>query len=151
MNGGGGLGRLLPPFISDRYTGPVNIMIPLVILTAATLYCWIAVKDEAGLWAFSIFYGVLSSGINTLFPTALSQLTSDLSKMGTRIGMVFTTLSFAILTGMPIGGALNDSSRAGGSSYLGLELFSATSMLAGAVFLLLARTAKVGRKLSVRM
>jgi len=124
-------------------------MIPLVILTAATLYCWIAVKDEAGLWTFSIFCGVFSSGINTLFPTALSQLTSDLSKMETRIGMVFTILSFATLTGMPIGGALIDPSP-GGSSYLGLELFSATAMLAGAAFLLLARTAKVGRKSSVR-
>jgi len=126
-------------------------MISLVILTAATLYCWTAFKDEAGLWAFSIFYGVFSSGIDTLFPTALSQLTSDLSKMRPRIGMVFDILSFATLTGMPIGGALIDPSRTGGSSYLGLELFSATAMFAGAAFLLLARTANVGRKLSVRM
>ena len=148
MNGIGSVGRLLPPYLSDRYTGPVNMMVPLVVLSAVVLYCWAAISNESGLWAFAVFYGLFSSGVNGLFPTALSRLTDDMSKMGTRMGMVYSIISFATLTGTPIAGALI---RPGQAGYLGAEMFAASIMLGGAVFLVLARMAKVGMKIGVRM
>jgi MFS family permease len=148
MNGIGAIGRLLPPWISDRYTGPTNMMIPMVVLSAVTLYCWVPIYNEAGLWAFSVFYGLFSSAVNGLFPTALSRLTDDLSKMGTRMGMVFSTISFATLVGTPITGALITHMD---GNYLGAQMFAASIMLGGAIFLILARTAKVGLKLRVKM
>jgi MFS family permease len=144
MNGVGSVGRLLPPYLSDRYTGPVNMMIPLVVASGITLYCWAAVRDEAGVWVFSVFYGLFSSG---LFPTALSRLTDDLSKMGTRMGMVYSIISFATLTGTPIAGALIKH----GTDYLGTEMFAASIMMGGALFLVLARIAKVGTNFKARM
>lgn len=148
MNGIGAVGRLLPPWLSDRYTGPVNMMIPLVIASAVALYCWAAVHDEAGVWTFSVFYGLFSSGVNGLFPTALSRLTDDLSKMGTRMGMVYSIISFATLTGTPIAGALI---KKGPNSYLGMEMFAASIMLGGGIFLVLARIAKVGWNFKAKM
>ena len=116
LNAVGSIGRLLPPYLSDRYTGPVNMMIPMVLFSAVVLYCWAAVNSESGLWAFAVFYGLFSSAVNGLFPTALSRLTDDLSKMGTRMGMVYSIISFATLTGTPIAGALIDT---GSKRYLG--------------------------------
>lgn len=148
MNGIGAVGRLLPPWISDRYTGPVNIMIPFTMCSAITLYAWIAVDDGTSLWVFSAFYGLFSSGINALFPTALSYLTDDLSRLGTRMGMVYTIISFATLTGTPIAGALI---RNGKNGYLGAQIFTASIMAAGGLVLVCTRIAKVGWKLKVRM
>ena len=146
MNGVGAIGRILPPLLSDRYTGPVNMMIPLVIFSAVALYCWAPIYNESGLWAFAVFYGLFSSGVNGLFPTALSRLTDDLSKMGVRMGMVYSIISFATLTGTPIAGVLTR----GGRDYLGTEMFSASIMMGGAIFLILARIAKVGLTFRVR-
>lgn len=111
MNGIGITGRLLPPYLSDRWTGPTNMMIPFVMLSAVSLYCWAAIYTQGGLWAFATIYGLFSSGVNSLFPTALSALTTDMTKMGVRMGMVYTVISFATLNGTPIAGALISAQR----------------------------------------
>ena len=70
-----------------------------------------------------------------------------MTKMGTRMGMVYTTIAFATLTGTPIAGAIVGS--AGG--YLGMELFAASLLMTGALFLVAARVAGSGMRLMVRM
>ncbi|ROV88401.1 hypothetical protein VPNG_10295 [Cytospora leucostoma] len=148
MNGIGVVGRLVPPFLSDRYTGPTNMMIPFVLLSAVTLYCWAAIFTQSGLWAFAIIYGLFSSGVNSLFPTALSSLTTDMTKMGVRMGMVYTVISFATLTGTPIAGALISADN---GLYLGMEMFSASLLMVGAIMLFAARISRSGWKLKARM
>lgn len=148
MNGIGIVGRLLPPYLSDRWTGPTNMMIPFVLLSAVSLYCWAAITTGRGLWAFATVYGLFSSGVNSLFPTALSALTTDMTKMGVRMGMVYTVISFATLTGTPIAGALVG---AGGGHYLGMEMFAASLLMIGAILLVAARLSRTGWKLRVRM
>lgn len=148
MNGIGIIGRLLPPYLSDRWTGPTNMMIPFVVLSAASLYCWAAVDSQGGLWAFATIYGLFSSGVNSLFPTALSALTTDMTKMGVRMGMVYTVISFATLTGTPIAGALIS---ADGGHYLGMEMFAASLLMIGGITLVAARISRTGWKLGARM
>lgn len=148
MNGIGVVGRLVPPFLADRYTGPANMMIPFVVLSSVALYCWPAIHSTGGLFAFATVYGLFSSAVNALFPTALSSLTTDMSKMGTRMGMIFTTIAFATLTGTPIAGALI---TAYGGDYLNMEMFAASLLIVGALFLVAARLSKSGMKIAVRM
>ncbi|MCJ1244136.1 hypothetical protein MMC30_001334 [Trapelia coarctata] len=148
LNGIGIIGRLVPPYFADRYTGPTNMMIPFVLLSGITLYCWAVIYSEGGLWAFSVFYGLFSSAVNGLSPSAISSLTKDMSKMGVRMGMVFSIISFAVLTGSPIAGALIS---ARGGSYLGMEMFTATSMVLGGLVLVGARLSGTGMKLCVRV
>jgi len=148
LNGIGIIGRLVPPYFADRYTGSTNMMVPFVLLSGITLYCWAAISSESGLWAFSVFYGLFSSAINGLFPSAISSLTKDISKMGVRMGMVFTILSFAVLTGSPIAGALIS---ARGGNFVGMEMFTATSMVLGGLVLVGARLSGTGMKLWVRV
>ena len=100
------------------------------------LYSWVAVSDLGGFTAFVILYGICSNAVQTLFPSTLSSLTKDLTKMGVRVGMVFTIGSIACLTGPPIAGALI--ARADGS-YKWAQIFGGTTVMLGAVTLLAAR------------
>ncbi|KAF7594167.1 hypothetical protein BBP40_010016 [Aspergillus hancockii] len=132
MNGLGLPGRLIPAYISDRYSGPVNTFIPVSAAAAILLYSWIAVNSLGGLVAFAVVYGFFGGSIQSLFPAASSSLTTDLSKAGVRIGMVFSIVSLASLTGPPIAGALVD---ANGGQYLYAQVFGGSSMMLGCLLL----------------
>lgn len=80
--------------------------------------------------------------------SALTSLSPDLSKIGTRTGMIFTILAFCTLTGAPIGGALID---AMGGGFLGLQIWGGVCMAAGAVVLVAARVKGAGWVLRRRM
>lgn len=137
-NGIGIVGRLVPNFLADRL-GAVNLFIPVCAVASILVYCWISVESKGGLYAWSIFYGIFGGGIQSLFPAALSFLTTDLRKIGVRMGMVFTIVSFAVLTGSPIAGAIID----GTGSYKGAQAFSATSLALGCGFLLASKMVKM--------
>ncbi|KAI9375883.1 major facilitator superfamily domain-containing protein [Aspergillus egyptiacus] len=148
MNGLGLPGRLVPAFLSDRYCGPVNIFIPVSALAAALLYSWIAVTSDASIIAFAVVYGFFGGGVQSLFPSALASLTDEPSKAGVRIGMIFSIVSIASLTGPPIAGALIDKHE---GRYLYAQLFGGTSMVLGCIMLIAARSCKCGMNLWQRM
>jgi MFS family permease len=124
------------------------MMISFVVLSAVSLYCWAAIYTQGGLWAFATIYGLFSSGVNSLFPTDLSALTTDMSKMGVYMEMVYTVISFATLTGTPIAGALIS---ANGGRYLDIEMFAVSLLMIGGILLVAARVSRTGWKLRVRM
>lgn len=148
MNGVGLPGRLIPAFLSDRFTGPVNMFIPISAAAGILLYCWIAVHSLGGLYAFVAVYGFFGGGVQSLFPASLPSLTSDLSKVGVRIGMVFSIVSIASLTGPPIAGALIDTD---GGQYLGAQLFGGSSMILGTTLIITAKYFKSGTNFAKRM
>lgn len=142
MNGIGILGRIIPCYYGgDRWLGPLNTLIPVVLISSIMQYCWIGVKTHAGLIAFSTVYGFFSAGIQTLFPATVSSLTQDMDKTGIRMGMAFTIVSFASLTGPPIAGSLiqRDQGR-----YLYAQVFGGTVLIGGSLVLAAARLAKTG-------
>jgi hypothetical protein len=132
-------GRLIPALLADLYFGSFNLLIPFALCSGTMLLVWLAVSDSAGFVAFIIIYGVCANAVQTLFPSALANLTTDLSKMGVRIGMVFTIVSLACLTGPPIAGALISGD---GGSYRLAQIFGGTSVVGGACILLAARWAQ---------
>ncbi|KAK7737861.1 hypothetical protein SLS53_006238 [Cytospora paraplurivora] len=77
--------------------------------------------DVSGLWAFASIYRLFSSGVNSLLPTPLSSLTTDMTKIGVRMGIVYTIISFGTLSGTPIASALNS---ADDGRSLGMEMCS---------------------------
>ncbi|KAK0668388.1 major facilitator superfamily domain-containing protein [Cercophora samala] len=127
MNGVGTIGRLGPNAVADR-VGPLKVFVPVAGLCGVCVICWMAVKDVAGLYAWSCFYGMVAGGIQSLFPAGLSSLNTDVRKAGVRIGMVFTTVSFATLAGPPIAGAII---TACGGDYWGAQIFAGTTLLIG--------------------
>lgn len=139
-NGSGIIGRLIPAYLADRSFGPLNTIIPLTLGASLMMFCWAAVHSTAGLYIFAVLYGIFSNGVQGLWPSTLSSLTPDLSKTGIRIGMGFTTVSFACLTGPPLGGALIAKS----DGYTGAQIWGGLTFFLGAVVLVTARVLKTG-------
>lgn len=139
LNGVGILGRILPNHLADRYVGPINTLIPVVLSTSVLAFAWIAINSRGGLYGWAVVYGMVGAAIQSLFPATLSSLTTDLRMAGTRMGMVFSIVSFAVLTGPPIAGQLIEL-KDGGYQYA--QLFSGASMFVGCMLLVGARLAK---------
>jgi MFS family permease len=133
--------------VSDRYFGPLNTMIPLTLLSSILIFIWIAIDSKPALIAFAVLYGLCASGMLSLFPAAATSLTPDLNKTGVRLGMIMSCISFACLTGPPIGGWLV---QAKGGSYLAAQLFFGCVVAGGMGFLIAARIAKTNGRLIVR-
>lgn len=100
------------------------------------LLSWMRIHNLDGFEAFVVVYGVCANAVQTLFPSTLASLTSDMSKMGLRTGMVFTIGSIACLTGAPIAGALISAEN---GRYEYMQIFSGTTVILGSFILLVAR------------
>ncbi|KAK1985739.1 major facilitator superfamily transporter [Colletotrichum cereale] len=144
LNGVGAIGRIIPAQIGD-VIGTINIFAPMAFMTGTIMFCWAGVRSITGLYVWSVFYGISVGGVQSLFPSVLSSLITDPQKQGTRMGMVFTVVSFASLTGSPIAGAIID---AMGGRYVGAQAFAGSCMILGMIFVLSARVCKT-RKMGV--
>ena len=147
INGIGVPARLAPAWIADKY-GQLNTIVPVAWCVAIVAWTWVAVHDVAGTCVFVCFYGILIAAFQCLLPPTVASLTSDLSKIGTRLGMVFSCMGLAALTGPPIGGAIQ---VAQGGSYTGSQCWSATASLICAVLVTLARVSRAERQLKVKV
>lgn len=148
VNGLGIPGRLLPAYLSDRYMGPLNLIIPATFLTALLVYCWAAVDSVGGLYGFAVFYGLFANGVQGLWPGGVASMTDDISKIGTRMGMAFTIVSVALLIGPPVGGALV--SRDDGD-YLYSQMWAGSSLVLGGVIVTVARISRTGLNVKVKV
>lgn len=147
LNGVGILGRVVPNYLADRYFGPMNCLIPSAAISAFLYYCWIAVTNRGGLYGWAVIYGMVGAAMQSLFPATLSSLTTDLRMMGTRMGMIFTIVSFAVLTGPPIAGALIQAKQ---GQYQYAQMFAGLDLTIGCGFLIAARICK-SRKFIFKM
>ena len=138
LNAVGAPGRVIPNHIADK-VGVINILIPVTLISSIIVFGWIAVSSPTGLYVWTVFYGVAGGAIQGLFPAGLSALTDDPRKRGTRIGMVFTVVSFATLTGPPISGALI---QAAGGRFVGAQSFAGGCLLLGMAFMIAAKLAR---------
>ncbi|KAL3431165.1 major facilitator superfamily domain-containing protein [Aspergillus tetrazonus] len=146
LNGVGVLGRILPTLLADRVTGKLNILIPLSFTAAVVVYAWIAVHTVAGLYVFTVIYGLTGGAAQSLFPATATTMITDVRKTGTRIGMILSFVGIATLTGPAIDGALIQAMH---GEYTGAQVFSGTCIVLGAGSALAARVAKTGWKLKV--
>jgi MFS family permease len=128
-------GRAVPALLADRFSSPLGVIIPVICLTGILLYCWIAIKSATSFSVWVAAYGFLAGGCQSLFQAACSSFSSDMEKLGVRIGMVFTIVSFACLSGAPLSGGLVEHL---GGKYLAAQLFGGTVMVAGSTALLAA-------------
>ncbi|CZT14492.1 related to monocarboxylate transporter [Ramularia collo-cygni] len=134
--------RLVPNYFADRI-GSLNTLIPFTSLCSIMMFGWIGVESVPGLFAFAALYGSGSAGVQSLFPAVFGSLmrVPDMKKAGVRMGMTFSIISFAALTGPPLAGALIQRSNGG---YLSAQIWAGTSFFIGSVLLVTTRFAKVG-------
>lgn len=151
VNGIGMIGRLTPNFFADR-VGTITLYAPCALAAGVCVLCWTAVDSPMGLYVWSALYGIAAGGMQSLFPAGLASLTDDPKKVGVRMGMVFTTNSFATLTGPPIAGVII--SNTPGGKYYGAQIFAGCVLLLGFIFMAAARivkTRKIGKGWKVKV
>ncbi|OBZ67723.1 Riboflavin transporter MCH5 [Grifola frondosa] len=135
MNAGGILGRLAPAFLSDAI-GRFNTIVPCAFLAGlSVLVFWIFTKSLVSIMLFAMVYGFFSGAFNALIIPCIAQI-SEMREIGTRIGVLYSIISFPSLCGGPAAGALL---KLGNGSYTGMIMLSGISVIAGSFFLLWAR------------
>lgn len=118
------------------------MFIPMSFASGVMMLCWPAVSSIAGLYAWTALYGFFTGAIQSLMPSGLGKLTADPRKQGTRMGMGFTIISFAVLIGQPIAGAIIS---ANWGSYAGAQVYAGVCLLSGMCSLVAARTVRARR------
>ncbi|KAF9463208.1 major facilitator superfamily domain-containing protein [Collybia nuda] len=144
LNAGSFFGRLLPNFIADRI-GPYNMLIPCLIISSILAFSIFGIHSFAGVVVFSFLYGFWSGSYVSLIPSLLTQLCTHPGEHGTRMGLAFTLVAIALLTGSPIEGALI---KTGSTEYTWPKsvIFCGIMVLFGAILMVLSRHIFVRRK-----
>ncbi|PCH40453.1 MFS general substrate transporter [Wolfiporia cocos MD-104 SS10] len=146
MNAGSIPGRLAPSFVSDSL-GRFNLIIPCSFLSGIlALALWTSARSFAAIILFSVLFGFFSGGFNALIVSCIAQI-SEPKEIGTRMGMLYTIISFPSMGGGPAAGALLGRDH---GSYTGLIVLSGTTIVIGSILLLCARL-KIDSKPSARV
>ncbi|RDW57781.1 MFS monocarboxylate transporter-2 [Coleophoma crateriformis] len=148
MNGIGAIGRILPGLIADRWCGPLHVIIPASFICMVLLYSWNSIHSYTGIYSLAVIYGIFGATVQGIFPAALSSMTLDISKSGMRMGMAFSIVAFANLSGPPIAGALIRKANGG---YLYAFVFAGTCLCLGTIFSIICRIVKGGFVLRVKI
>jgi len=138
INRVGILGRIVPAYLADRYFSTLNVFILIIFLCATSFYLWTTVYSLAEDIVWVVFFGLFGAGIQGMFPSSLAGLTRDPGKTGIRIGMVFTIVSIACLTGPPLAGGLIQVAE---GRYIKAQTWGGTSLGLGGLIPLAARAA----------
>ncbi|CCL99770.1 uncharacterized protein FIBRA_01792 [Fibroporia radiculosa] len=135
MNAGSVPGRLAPPFLSDAF-GRFNLIVPCAFLAGLlALVLWTSARSLATIILFSVLFGFFSGGFNALIVSCIAQI-SDVEEVGTRVGMLYTIISFPSLGGGPAAGALLKFNH---GSYTGMIILSGATLMTGSLCMLGAR------------
>ena len=103
-------------------------------------FAWVAVRDPAGLFLFSVVYGFFAGAITTVTAVVDAALCPTLDVVGVRMGMLLVPWAFGLLVGEPIGGAILSSS----SGWKGLQIFTGSVLLTAAILAVAVRSTKYG-------
>ncbi|KAI0927652.1 hypothetical protein AcV5_008131 [Taiwanofungus camphoratus] len=135
MNAGSIPGRVAPAWLSD-VLGRFNLIVPCAFLSGLLLLVfWIFARTLASIMVFAALYGFFSGAFNALIIPTVSQI-SDVTEIGTRVGMMYSIISFPSLGGSPAAGALLKYDH---DSYSGMIVFGGVTIIAGSLFMLWAR------------
>jgi len=158
FNAGSCLGRWVPGFLADKL-GRFNSMIAaLAICSATSLVFWLpaslltptSAAEATAIKALSIVYAVLfgfASGSNiSLTPVCVGQL-CDTNVYGRYYATCYTVVSFSTLTGIPIAGAIIQST---GGHYWGVVIWTAACYIVASLCFVWSRALQVGWKLGVK-
>ena len=98
-------GRVIPALLSDRFFGPLNMIVPLAMSTRLLTYCWIAVGSLPGFYAWDVAYGFLGGGVQSLVMAASSSFTTDLKKMEAGSASYLRSQALGVSVARPLGAA----------------------------------------------
>lgn len=146
VNVGGVFGRVLPNMAGDAW-GPLNVQGPAVAVSALLVLVWIPVHSLGALIVLCLLYGFFSGAILALPAPSIASMTTDMTTIGGRIGVLFIAMSLSSLIGAPVTGAIV---QAQNGSFVGAQIFSGVIMVAGAAVMLWGRMVHTSWKIAVK-
>lgn len=144
LNSASVFGRIIPNFMAD-YVGPMNMIVPCVLISGVLILCLVAIKSVGPIVAFNLLYGFFSGAFVSLPPTIIVHLSPNRGLIGTRMGMCFMIISIGILIGTPISGQIL--AKDGWSA---VWIFAGVFTLAGGTVMCASRVAYKGWSLRVK-
>jgi MFS family permease len=138
-------GRIIPNFLAD-FAGPLNILTPCSLITGILALVWIGVHNLPGTITFAVLYGFFSGGFVSMPPVAVTSLTTDMRKLGTRMGQCFFFSAFGLLCGTPVSGAILEAT----GKWVGVQLFSGLTIFLTGCLLIAARVKAKGWRINVK-
>ncbi|KAM0124491.1 hypothetical protein ACHAO1_011019 [Botrytis cinerea] len=138
LNGIGFAGRLLPSVLA-RFFGTLNVFIVMVFASALCMFTWIPVYSTTGLYAWTAFNSMAIGGVQSLSLAVVPVITTDMSKIGARLGIIFAAIGIGALIGSPICGIIIASND---GSYTGAQAFSGGALVLGGSIMVGAREAR---------
>ena len=143
MNGASTVGRILPSALAGLI-GPTHVLAATAFFTGVLAFCSLALESAASIIVWAIIIGSTAGAFMGLPAAGVVSVSNSRSNIGARLGMTFGTVGCGVLIAEPIAGAILGRPEGG---WLGLVAWTGALMLAGSMFLVAARTAKVGCKL----
>jgi len=119
------------------------------MVTALLIWILLAVTNMSGVVIFCIFYGFFSGTFVSLPPSIFVSLTKNRALIGTRMGMGFACMSFGVLAGTPIAGAILGA-NVGNLHFDATWIFAAACVTVGSLLFVGARIAVTGWKVMVK-
>jgi MFS family permease len=145
LNAASIFGRILPGIFAD-HIGRFNVMIITTAFSSIiVLALWLPAHGNIPIIIFACLYGFSSGAFVSLGPSLIAQI-SPIRSLGIRNGTLFAIISFAGLTGNPIGGALVSQDHGG---FLYLQIFCGVAMAAAIVIFYASRAVQCGFKWKV--
>lgn len=143
LNASSVIGRVLPGWYAD-IIGPINVCIGSVALSFIACFCvWLpAGHTTAGVVIFTILFGFGSGTSIAVAPVCIGQLCKT-QEYGRYYATAYTLVSFACLIGIPIAGNIVEAQNGG---FQGLIILTGGIYVFSMLFLLLAKTSKLGWK-----
>ncbi|KAK2765829.1 hypothetical protein FQN53_006789 [Emmonsiellopsis sp. PD_33] len=136
LNTASAIGRVVPNLCADRF-GAFNTMVA-------------AVHSAAGVICTSVFFGFLSGLFVATPPLLFMLLTKDKSKLGSRMGMAYTMLGFAVFPGGPGAGAVLRHDK-GNLDWVAAWAYSGALLLAALLVFCVLRLMRAGTKVKVKV
>jgi predicted MFS family arabinose efflux permease len=127
-------GRIVPGILGDKF-GSINSLIGAGLTTAIIILCWPTALTSAGIYAFSVFFGITSGAIISAGSVVFTHCAPSPKEIGTYMGMGVAVSAIAILIGPPINGALLNRFH----GFDQVSLFSGMMCLVGTGFALVAK------------
>jgi len=148
LNAASLFGRIFPGWVGDKI-GRFNVTVVMSTFTGIiVLALWVPARGNAAEIVFAALYGFASGTFVSMVPALVAQISPDIRKIGVRSGTMFAILSFALLIGNPIGGALVSKLH---GNFTGLQVFGGAVQMVGAVGMLACRVYLGGWKLGVKV
>ncbi|EGN93333.1 hypothetical protein SERLA73DRAFT_163493 [Serpula lacrymans var. lacrymans S7.3] len=122
MNAGSVIGRILPALMAD-YIGSL-----------------------AALMCYAVFFGFFSGAFFALQSACIAQI-SQIEKIGIRMGMAYSLVSFLALVGGPIGGAILNRQK---GNFSGMIVFTGVTLIVGSLVTLMVKL-KINRNILAKV